>query len=169
MAIGIGASSAWKNVTNVKVGVGSAWKQAQSMWVGVGGVWKKVWDYLNADAIAVSPAGYDFLGGPASASFQYAADGNVYTIENGAPAVNEGAWLLVGSNTDFEIYLSGTGDTPTGSALNTWHAGNTGPSWGLSVASSDTKSFSGTLQIRRASDSVVVDTAAVSILAQSSL
>lgn len=170
MAIGIGASSAWKNVTNVRVGVGSAWKQAQSMWVGVGGVWKKVWDYLSADAIALSASDFDGLNGPVSASCVYSSDGNCYTIEGGAAAVSQGTWLLVGSNSDFEVYLSGTGTTPSGSALNTWLPLSTTRTWGLSAGSGPAfQSFSGTVQIRRASDQVVVDTASLSISIESSL
>ena len=169
MAINVGVSGAHKNVSSASVGVGGTWKQVQSIWVGVGGAWKKAWDYIRADAIAVDVAGYDFFEGPCSAAFQYGSDGNVYGIENGGSPTNIGQWLLVGANTQFQIYLSGTGDTLSGSALNTWHAGNTGPSWTLSANGGESKSWSGTLQIRRASDSVVVDTAAVSLIAQSSL
>lgn len=169
MAINVGVGSAYKNVNNVKVGVGSTWKQVQSAWVGVGGVWKKIWDYLSADAIAVDVQGFDFFNGPCSAAFQYGAAGTVWTIENGGAPVNAGTWLLVGANTDFEIRLTGTGDTLTGSTLNTWHLGNTGPGWTLSEPGGGTKSFNGTIDIRRTSDQVIVDSASVSLLAQSSL
>jgi hypothetical protein len=169
MALSIGNGSAWKNVTNIKVGSGSVWKQAQSVWVGVGGVWKKAWDYLNADAIPLSASDFDGLQGPVSASCLYSTDGNCYTIEGGAAAVNRGAWLLVGSTSDFQIRVTGTGDTPIGDSLNTWLALTSTRSWGFSLPGQGTRSFTGTAELRRTSDQVVVDSASINIQVESTL
>ena len=168
MALSIGSGSAWKNVTNLRVGVSSAWKQAQSVWVGVGGLWKKAWDYLNADAIAVFASDFDGLAGPVNATGVYDSNGTVRKIEGGA-TTSLGTWLLVGNNSDFEIYLSGTGNTPSGSALNTWLPLSTTRSWYLDLPGSGSESFSGTIQIRRASDQVVVDTASFGLNIESTL
>ena len=169
MAINVGVGGAYKNVNNVKVGVGGTWKQVQSAWVGVGGVWKKIWDYLSADAIALNAVSTDGTNGPVYAGGIYNSNGKAYSEVYGAAPVEDGTWLLVGTNTDFEIYLSGTGNTPAGDALNTWLSLGTTRIWSLSDGGGGgVSSFNGTVQIRRAADQVVVDTAALSLYIESS-
>ena len=55
---------------------------------------------------------------------------------------------------DYECHLSGTGDTPTGAALDTWLTINPDREWLLDQDGGEfgTKAFTGTMQIRNISD-----------------
>jgi hypothetical protein len=68
------------------------------------------------------------------------------------------------------IFTKTAGTTPSGSAVNTWIQCSTGPSWSLTASVSgdgyELKSCSGTLQIRRRSDSVVIVSVASEITAE---
>lgn len=72
-----------------------------------------------------------------------------------------GTWLTAGTNSDFEARMTGTGDSP--GTLNTWQALSTTRSWGFNSSTSGLLSFSGTLEIRRVVDSVVVASSTVSL------
>lgn len=62
-----------------------------------------------------------------------------------------GTWLLDGVGADYEIMLSGFGDTPNGPALDTWHSLGDDKGWDFSQTSVGMQNFSGTYYIRRAS------------------
>jgi hypothetical protein len=96
----------------------------------------------------------DVNSGSAAASISVKSDG---TLDGtGAQAAPSGTWLNVGAASDYEIYVTGTGDTPTGAAVDTWLGLGTTRQWALN-ASSILKDFLGTFSVRRVADSVVVD------------
>lgn len=92
---------------------------------------------------------------PTNASAVVAVNSDGTWDEGGAEA---GTWLVTGSGSDYECYLSGTGDTPTTGTMNTWLAMSSNRSWSMVQSGIGTKNFSGTLQIRIAATAVVVDT-----------
>lgn len=115
----------------------------------------------SASAVTISPA-------DASAQLNWNSAGNCTRSINNAPATTLYSWLLAGAASDFQFMASGlTGTAPSGSTFNTWISGGTGVGWTLTRTSdtSGSTSCSFTLQIRRASDSVVVATATISLTA----
>lgn len=71
--------------------------------------------------------------------------------------VGEGfMWLLIGQASEYEIRVQGSGNTPVGDALDTWLSLGVTRSWELSGVPITIKSFSGTYEIRRASDQLVL-------------
>lgn len=164
--ISIGIGGAWKTMANLSLGVGGAWKQVQKVSIGVGGVWKDVWIYLtvtmpdtDASRIATIPTN-------AVATLSIYNDGT-WEDTNVGGGTSTGTWLTAGDVSQVEVFLSGTGDTPTGSALDTWLSCSTSRAWTLTETSDvgATKSFSGTLQFRDATSLAVLDTAAITITA----
>ena len=66
-------------------------------------------------------------------------------------AFDDFTWMLVGPSSSYEIYVSGTGDTPTGDSLNTWLSLSVDRSWALHGTIASPKVFDGTYQLRLAS------------------
>jgi len=118
--------------------------------------------FTEAHSTAVSP-------GNATSKIEIATDGDVKVQINGGLNVSQYTWLLAGLATDFQFQASGlTGDTGnvTGSAFNTWLAPPV--SWTL-TNSSDTPGLLAadwTVEVRRVSDSVVLDSALFDTTAQ---
>lgn len=61
-----------------------------------------------------------------------------------------GTWLLNGVASDYEIMLTGTGDTPNGPALDAWHSLGDDQGWDFAQTVVGSKIFNGTYYIRRA-------------------
>ena len=75
-------------------------------------------------------------------------------------------WLIVGSNSDYQSRVTVTSGTLTSGTTNTWQALSTSREWELAGAVgggtyTDTCIF--TIEIRRVSDSVVVDSATITL------
>lgn len=98
----------------------------------------------------------------ATASVSYSLGSSIESATtNGAVGAFSRTWRVGGNASDYECYLSGTGTTPTGSALNTWLGLLSTRSWSLSAVD-DSKTFSGTIQVRlAASPFTVIDSASV--------
>ncbi len=92
---------------------------------------------------------------------QINSDGKEEQDSAGSGLVSVGNWLLRGSAGDYEVRYDATGDTPAGSAINTWLNCGTTRSWSFVRTANGTSSCSGTLRIRFAGglelDSVSLD------------
>jgi hypothetical protein len=159
----IGVGGVWKKCDNAHIGVGGVWKQIQKMYIGVGGVWKEFYTYLSASAGPYS-ASRIVTPSNATATVSILNDGTYGTTIVGG-GTQTGNWLLGGTVAQVDVYLSGTGDTPTGAALNTWLNCATSRSWTLSVGTG-VKSFTGTMQMRDASSLAVLDSQTCTIYAE---
>jgi hypothetical protein len=89
---------------------------------------------------------------PSLAGIRVLRNGTVEEIIDATwTAQNSGVeWLDDNSATigdSYEVFLSGSGDTPSGPGLSTWHTINATREW-LLEASGGSESFSGTIQIR---------------------
>lgn len=99
--------------------------------------------------------------GTATATYSVHLDG---TVKNHVPTSLE-IWLLQGVNSDYEVRATlASGDTPSGT-LATWLLLSTTRSWSLTQSVAGTKTCNLTIEIRRVSDSVVLDTATATITA----
>ena len=74
--------------------------------------------------------------------------------------------MTQGQNTDFEVRMTGSGTTTSGTALNTWFATTSNRSWTLATATgSDVFSFTGTLDFRDILTTQVVASVSVTLAA----
>jgi hypothetical protein len=142
----VGVSSAWKTVTDQWVGVDSVWKRVTQKWVGVDGAWKLFWSAVFAPSVSVTHAPVAPTVGSVSAQFN--SDGTIKTYRGGT-LFQTLTWFQGSTGSSFDIYLSGTGTTPTGSDLNSWLNLGSTRDWGL-TSTGILKEFTGTYQIRAA-------------------
>lgn len=88
---------------------------------------------------------------PGSATITIGAAGG-WTTNGGS-----GTWLIRGTGADFEIRASGrTGSIPSGT-FDSWMSLSASRSWSLAASSGTELTCTFTIEIRRASDGVVVD------------
>jgi hypothetical protein len=104
-------------------------------------------------------------GGFAATAYRVASDGFVYTAANSTGTYSQQEqWIsnvaLVG---DYEVRATASGDTPTGSALNTWLALSTTRSWDLTASPGNFLSTTLTVEIRDTATSTVRATATVNM------
>jgi len=90
---------------------------------------------------------------PSYSAIRVNRDGTVEEYISGAfVAQNVGVeWISDGTATigdAYEVRITGTGDTPTGLALNTWYTINTSRVWQLEADEANLLEFSGTITIR---------------------
>jgi hypothetical protein len=163
-SIKVGVSGAWKDVPSVSIGVGGAWKSVANAWIGVGGAWKKFYTSLGSQILAQNISALHQTTSPSDATAVVSFTSAGAAAATGV-ATPDWTWLLTGSAGDYEIFVTGTGDTPTGSALDTWLALSSNRTWTLTETAVGTKSFSGTYKLRRASDSVETDAKTFAITA----
>jgi hypothetical protein len=117
----------------------------------------------SVNAIAANLSDLDIAN--AAVGYLMLPTGETQTRE-GAPYSTVGTWLLQGTADEYEVRLTGTGDTPSGSALNTWLPLDTNQGWELVQNSPGSLQFSGTVEIRRASNQVILDFASLIMLAE---
>lgn len=94
-----------------------------------------------------------------SSGVESATSGASTTFTNQAVTPSSNAGL-------YEVRLTGTGTTPTGSALNTWLALTSNRAWSLSRSVTGSVNFSGTIEIRAAGSGTIKDSASVSLYAE---
>lgn len=159
MAFHINNVGTWKPCTVWINNVGT-WKKA-AVWLNVSGVWKQITTLLSASLPASISAG-DSVFAPNNAFAElYVSNSGGWGATNGGT----GTWLTSGTNSEFQVRLTGTGDTPSGSALNTWITLSSNTNWSLSQNVQGFKTFNGTLEIRMsaspntvlASSTIVID------------
>jgi len=104
-------------------------------------------------------------GTPANCSITVHRNGD-YTSTGASPFDRTNEWLLSGDKgtavgDDYEAFLSGSGNTPSGPALDEWHTISSDLVWVLQGSS--TLTFTGTLQIRQRTDTTNNDSASFSL------
>lgn len=112
------------------------------------------------DALTASASDGVVGSGTASATIAIQTDGLIRKTVQGV-TTTIGTWLLSGSNSDYEVYLTGAGDSP--GTLDTWLALSSTRSWGLSQGSLGSKDFTGTYYLRRVGSSINLDSAALTL------
>lgn len=107
--------------------------------------------YANPRAFALDPS-------DASANWALQADGSGSSTDEGG-----WTWLTSGVAADYEAMATMiSGSFSSGNTIDAWHGLGLGVSWTVSQTSFGTNTASATVKIRRASDSVVVESAVVS-------
>lgn len=104
----------------------------------------------------------------ATATFRLESDGDIaYSNADGSLVVDVGDWIaptaLAGG--DYECRLTNVSGSPTTGTIGSWLALSATRTWTLTRTTLGGNSYSGTLEIRRTSDSVVLGTATLNMTA----
>lgn len=109
---------------------------------------------------------------PQTAEARYALDSgggaDYYTIAEGTVSIS-GEWLLVGANSAFEARATLVSGTLTAGTTGSWLALSTRREWTVAKTTLGSKACTFTVEIRRVSDSVVVDSATIILIATMAL
>lgn len=159
----------WKGVNppgglQVNVG-GGVWKQVAEGWVNVGGgVWKLF--YLNTViSLFNHSVNHSVPSGTAEAAYYLEGDGDIVD-SIGFSTTDRGDWINPkGTESAYECratLLSGTNPTG-GSAMDTWLASNSTRFWQNTRSSNGTTFSQILVEIRRASDGIVLTSATIDL------
>lgn len=112
--------------------------------------------YIIAADFGYAQAGYWIAGATGGG----VTIGNAYQFTQAGPPTLLEQWCTPTSQAgNYEVYAAYTGSLPTGSAVNTWVATTTNPSWYVDVFGSGNSSICTlTLQVRRTGTTTVLDT-----------
>jgi hypothetical protein len=142
-------------ITGIHVKVGGVIQAVQSGWVKIGGV---IQQFYSALSVALNNGAIDatrISGASTTATISFTSAGLCDYTHNGNSGSDSSStdytWLVAGANSDVEIYVSATGDTPdlTGT-LNTWLALSTTRTWTLTALISEVNSVTLTISFRNA-------------------
>ncbi len=153
----------------LKHNVAGTWKLVV-LWHNVAGTWKKLIFKHNVTGVwkvisrlvnlppSLSAADFDILPGGAFAQIGILSNGEWFA------GLSNGTWREFGDSADYEVRVTGTGNTPSGAAINAWLPCSTNRTWSLSQSTVGGKSFTGSLEIRLAAPpNTVLDTATFAI------
>ena len=104
----------------------------------------------------------------AAVGFQVRSDGTMKGCEAGSVifTLDEGTWLIVGVNSDYEVQASlASGDTPNGSAVDTWLSCTATRSWTFLITGVDSKTCTLNIALRLVSSGVVLSSCVVGLSA----
>jgi len=164
MTVHVGVGGVHKAVSAIAVGVSGAWKTVTAGWVGVGGVWKQFYSTVVIGIVDQLVASFTF-GTAATAQYQLTSAGLIRGTQGSNTVVTLGTWLPSGTGADYAVRATLTpgGDTPTGDVTN-WQVLSSNRIWTLvSLTVSGTLECELTVEIRRVSDSVVIQTATITM------
>lgn len=116
----------------------------------------------GVDQVDVIGADLNDFGNTGQASYELSNNGDEITdtASGGSTIINQ--WLKFGNAVDFEAQFLGSGDATSPEQQNIWYNCNTSPKWGL-LSPSGTKLATGSIQVRRASNQQLMDSASLSI------
>lgn len=154
-------SGSWRKINKTHVKVSGTWQEVKEIWVKVSGVWQKVFQYLNAaitdQAITAGASGVASTG-----AYRLNSNGQAQAGDNGS-YTNLETWLLAGTNADFECRATLNSGTLSSGSTGVWESLSSSREWTRSVAANGFAQTNITVEIRRAADSVVVDSAVIDI------
>lgn len=109
--------------------------------------------------------GEELFPGTAAAGISFESDGWI-SLETTEGIFNpEERWLVQGTAADFECYFTISSGTLTSGTTGSWVAVSGSPTWRKTRTAAGSSSCIGTIQIRRISDGLVLDTVSVDLTA----
>lgn len=162
MATSINDAGTWRTLQGVYVNDAGTWREIQEVYVNDAGTWRSV--HVN-DVITIADYAINgvFPSGSATVAYTLGNDGIIYKADEfGTEAV--GQWITPQTNmANYECFASlNSGDSPTGT-LSAWQSLSSTRAWSLTRSALAIASCELAIQIRRASDAVVLDTAVIQL------
>jgi len=159
-------SGTWRTTTGIEVNDSGTWRTIQTIEVNDSGTWRLVY---SAESITISDrtvSDLDTAPGSVFAGWELQSDGDVQTQE-GAVSTDVGDWITPKVNmANYEVRAtlsSGTNPTVGSDAMNTWLSLATSRNWLNQRNTVGTLTSVILVEIRRASDSVVMDSATITL------
>jgi hypothetical protein len=158
--IAINDGGTWRVPQQIEVNDAGTWRTIQQVYVNDSGTWRTVFQYLTAylenDTYVRS--------GTSPASFRVAADGNIYAPIAGSDLQLQYAWLVAGTNADFEVQVNATVGSFSTGTTGTWLAMTGDNTWTRQCGAGTTQTVTFTIDIRRASDASNAASATVDLV-----
>jgi hypothetical protein len=168
-ALHLNDAGTWRQIRNVYVNDAGTWRTIQNIYVNDAGTWRQVYQAAVVFLTATSAGGTSFSPTNATVTYSLRNTGSISRVFNGNLSTI-GQWIdptsAANGGTPYECratLLSGT--SPSGDSLSTWLAMTADRSWFLSRTSVGTTTCQLTVEIRRASDGVVLTSQTVTITA----
>lgn len=161
MPLHVKVSGAWEQVTSAFVKVAGVWEEAVA-WVKVAGVWEIAGVVISLVSrslvsITISPVG-------AFCRFTMLTDGNMVETEGTSPPNAFHQWLGSGGvASDYEVRMTTISGMLSAGTTGTWLAMTSNRFWEVEQSTTGSRTYQGTLEIRRASDSVVLDSCTITM------
>lgn len=166
MPTSVNDAGTWRTLQDVYVNDAGTWRRIQEVWVNESGTWRlvHVGDVISIDNTPVSDS--QISPTPAIVSYALLNTGVVQASSAGVP-FDVGNWVTPTSSAGaaYEARATVISGSPAGT-FGTWQALNANRSWSLSRSAVGTSSASFTVEIRRASDGTVLDSATITLEAQ---
>jgi len=169
------AAELWVNDSGVARQIREVWvndsgvaRRIQEIWVNDAGTARRV--YVS-DVISISDttSSSSVPAGTATATYQLENDGDIGLCLGGNTIVAGGDWVTPATNVaSYECRATVTSGALTSGTSGAWLNLATTRTWTLARASAGTSTTVFTLEIRRASDGVVLDTATITLQADRS-
>lgn len=165
MTTHINDGGTWRTLTEVHVNDGGTWRRCNTVYVNDGGTWRTV---FVGDTITVgdTTANSLVLGSTATAGWELTSGGDVRSTVSDNTMTDIGDWIAPKTNmADYEVIATLLSGSITGTFGTPLSLGTT-RLWQLSRVSPGVSSGSMSIQIRRISDSTVMDTATIGFSAE---
>ena len=165
MTLHLNDAGTWRTITNVYVNDAGTWREIQEIWVNDAGTWRQV--YVN-DVISISNQNAFSSETGVTALAQYSLDstGNVRMTETDNGLANVETWLNNPANRgNYDCRATMISGTLTSGTVGSWLNLASTRTWTLQRSTNGSINASFTLEIRRASDGTVLDTATISMQA----
>jgi hypothetical protein len=158
----------WRQVTEVHVNDAGTWRRIQEVWVNDGGTWRQVFvgDQININNENIFASAGD--PNPATAGYQIRGDGDIIETVN-ASSIDIGDWITPKvnmANYQVRATLNSGGPLTASSATGVWLSSGV---WLVNQSGVGSRGANLTIEIRRAADGVVLDSATVTLSATVSL
>lgn len=166
MALSINDSGTWRDIQAVYVNDAGTWRTIQEIYVNDSGTWRSVFvgetiaiTDTTAESEAVSPSA-------ATATFRLTSAGNIEYTTGSNTVTDNGDWITPQTNmANYECRFDVTSGSLSSGTTGAWMSLSTTRTWTKQQVTNGTSTAIGTLQIRRTSDSTVMDTATITLTA----
>lgn len=161
MPLAINDAGTWRTIAAVYVNDAGTWRTIKVIYVNDAGTWRAT--YVS-DPISIGVTSVDRNDGGSLAQYQLNSDGSIYTNPAGS-LVAAGTWTSFAATAgDYESRMTIVSGGVSGGTIGTWENLGTTRTWSRNAASGFSDSVNLTLEIRRASDGVVLDSKSISII-----
>lgn len=169
MPLYLNDSGTWRQILSVYVNDNGTWREIQQIYANDAGTWRTVFFAETITLTDSNAQAITFGAQTATAVYRLANDGNTF-MTNGTNNVDDvGDWITPQNNMgNYECRVDLTSGSLTSGTTGAWQSLSTTRSWTLvrPAASGDgTTTATGTVQIRRAADALVMATATITWIA----
>jgi hypothetical protein len=169
MPLSINDAGAWRDIQAVSVNDAGTWRDIQEIYVNDAGTWRSVFQNATISIANVSVLAVSAILSP-SAQYWLQSNGIIAYNNSGTNnVVDQDPWITPQTNmANFEVRATLNSGALTSGTVGAWQSLSTTRQWVTTrnIASGSGSSTANlTIEIRRASDAVVVDTATISLQA----